>query len=175
MATARDISSRRLRGERGGALVETPFAVIVMAMLAIGVVTLTQALYIHLKLSSGVRAGARYAARTDYDPASASSSRRRNEQQVRTYTVEVTAADLDDDPLTCDPRCVTVSVEGGSQTLATAVRGDEVTVRAATVVDNPLYDIGAALTNTLAGLLGQGPVLDPDGIGVEAESLAILE
>lgn len=164
------------RNERGGAMVETPFAVVIMAFLAMGIVTLTQALYVHLQLASGVRAGARYASRTDYDPAASppSSSRRRSEQEVRAYTVEATGADLSADALTCDPRCVLVTVSSGG-TLPNAPRGAEVTVRAETVVDNALYDIGASFTNALAGLLGQGQLLDPAGISVSAEALAILE
>src|SRR5438552_15456750 len=81
------MTRRRQRGDQGSAIVEAPFAIIVIMLLAMGAITITQMIFVHLSLAHGVRAGVRYASRADYDPSTnTGSATRRNETDVRVYT-----------------------------------------------------------------------------------------
>ena len=174
---------RRRRSESGAAVVELAIALPVVLFIAFGVITFTQVVYTHLNLSSGVRAGARYAARSDYDPSAEvpTSARRRTAAEVRSYTAEasdpagVKAVDCGADPHSCVDVRATEGNGGPTVELEDTIAGDTVTVTATRKVHNSLYQLAADATNAVGGILGLGGFLDPGGITVRAEAVSRIE
>jgi hypothetical protein len=161
------------KDERGTALVEAPFAVAIVLMLALGLTTLVQLAWTHLSLSSAVRGATRYATHVDYDPSAGGLDRHRTEDQVRAWTVEIAEeAGVDPDDVTIVGRRVPSGVEAP---IADLVAGDEIVVTVQTVVSNPLYRMAAAITNTASHVVGAGDVFDPDGVGVKAGATSYVE
>jgi hypothetical protein len=161
--------------ERGGALVEAPFAICILLLLAMGLTTIVQLAWTHLALSSAVGASTRYATHVEYDPAIGGIDRHRTETQVRTWAEEV-AAEAGVEP---DCGCVTIvgrHVPSGVEApLEELVAGDEIVITVATVVSNPLYRAAASITNAASHVVGGGDVFDPDGIGVKAGASTYVE
>ena len=173
----------RKRNESGTAVVELAIAVPVILLIAFGIITFTQVVYTHLNLSSGVRAGARYAARSDYDPSAdvPTAARRRTADEVRAYTADasnpagVKADDCGADPDSCVDVRATEGTAGPAVELEDTIAGDTVTVTATRKVHNSLYQLAADATNAVGGILGLGGFLDPDGITVRAEAVSRVE
>ena len=164
-------------GERGTAAVEFAVVVVMLLVLAFGAIALTQVIYTHVQLANSVRAGARYAARSDYDrggdPAcpreSAPIDRRRTEGEVRCYTAEAGSA------IGLRQSDVTVSTERGVplQEATHVDHDDVVVVHAEKTVDNPVYALAASVTNALLGPFGGGPL--PAHLSVAAEAAMPVE
>jgi hypothetical protein len=162
-----------IRGERGAVLVETPFAICIVLLLAMGLTTLVQVAWTHLALSSAVEATTRYAAHVEYDPTTGGIDRRRTDEQVMAWAEEV-AAEVHDDS-------VKVSVVGHHPPstddipVDQLVAGDEVVVIVTKTVSNPLYRVAASIANAASHVVGEDDVFDPDGIGIKAEAVTFVE
>jgi hypothetical protein len=164
---------RVLRSQQGGALVEAPLAIGVLFVLAMALTTLVQLVWTHLALSSAVQSSTRYAAHVDYDPDAGGIDRRRTEDQVRAWAAEVAAeAHVDPDDVTIVGRHIPSGVVAP---IADLVAGDEIVVTVEVTVNNPLYRIGASITNAASHAIGAGDVFDPDGVGVEAGATTYVE
>lgn len=159
--------------QQGGALVEVPLAVVVLLLLAMGLTTLVQVAWTHLALSSAVRATTRYAAHVEYDPSVNGIDRRRTDEQIRAWAAEVAAE------ARVAPEDVTITGRRGPTGIEVSVNqliaGDEVVITVEKLVSNPLYELGAAITNGLSHVVGGGDVFDPDGIGIEAGATTFVE
>jgi Flp pilus assembly protein TadG len=161
------------RDERGGALVETPLAIAIILLLAMGVTTLVQVAWTHLALSSAVRATTRYATHVEYDPSTGGIDRHRTDEQVRAWAEEVAAeAHVAPEDVTITGRRVP---SGAEVPIDQLVAGDEIVVTVVKVVNNPLYGLAAAVTNTVSHVVGGGDVFNPDGIGIEAGATSFVE
>lgn len=159
--------------ERGGALVEVPLAVAIVLMLAMGLTTLVQVAWTHLALSSAVRATTRYATHVEYDPSVGGVDRRRTDEQVRAWTVEVAAeARVAPEDVTIVGRRVP---SGAEVPIDQLVAGDEVVITVEKVVSNPLYELAAAITNSVSHVVGGDDVFNPAGIGIEAGATTFVE
>lgn len=168
--------------ERGSAMVESVFGIAIILMLAMGVLTLTQAVWTHLDLSSTTRDVARYAARVEYDPSpssgSVSASRHRTEDQIAAYAqqagkeagVTVTSpCTISNGKAVCGD--VTIS-PADPDTLRT---GDEITVTITKTVSNPLYKVGAAITNAAATVFHVGHPFNENGLPIKSEATSYVE
>lgn len=158
---------RRLADERGAALVESVLGIVIILLLSMGVLTLTQVIWTHLDLSSTVTDVARYAARVEYDPSATpvTSSRHRTADQIKAYATRagseagVTSSDVAVSP-------------AAPETLRT---GDRITVTITKTVSNPLYKVGASITNAATGIFQLGRAFDPDGIRIKSEATSYVE
>ena len=165
------MSARRRMDERGGVLVETPFAVCIILMLVLGVATLVQVAWADLTLSSAVRDAARYATRVEYVPGSGSSARHRTAEQVQDWTAEV-AAEVGVEPSDVE----VVGYHDDAETpLDQLTAGDQITVTITKRVTNPLYRLAASVTNIATHVVGAGDVFDPTGVGISAAASTYVE
>ena len=166
------MSARRRMDERGGVLVETPFAVCIVLMLVLGVATLVQIAWSDLTLSSAVRDAARYATRVEYVPGSGSADRHRTAQQVKDWTAEV----ADEAGVSSDDVEV-VGYHDGEEVddLQQLTAGDQITVTITKRVTNPLYRMAASVTNIATNVVGGGDVFDPTGVGISAAASTYVE
>lgn len=161
-----------IRTERGAVLVETPFAICILLVLAMGLTTLTQVAWTHLALSSAVESATRYSSHVDYQPGGGI-DRRRTEQQVKEWAAEVAAeAHIEPDDVTITGRHMPSEAPAPVDQL---VAGDEITVTVTKTVTNPLYRVAASIANTASHVVGSDDVFDPDGIGVKAEAVTFVE
>lgn len=166
----------RTSNERGSALVEAPFAVCILLMLAMGMATIVQLAWTHLSLSSAVRGATRYATHVDYDPVAGGIDRHRTEDQVRAWTVEIAEeAGVAPDDVTIVGRRVPSDPDDPPVPIDQLVAGDQIVVTVETVVSNPLYRLAASITNTASNVVGAGDVFDPDGVGVKAGATSFVE
>jgi hypothetical protein len=165
--------TRARHDERGAVVVELPFAIGIVLMLAMGLTTLTQVAWTHLTLSSAVQSTTRYSTHVDYDPAAGGIERHRTAEQVRAWAAEVAAeADVQPDDVEVEGRHLPSGVVAPIEQL---VAGDEITVTVTKTVGNPLYRLAASITNTASHVVGAGDVFDPDGVGVRAEAVTFVE
>jgi hypothetical protein len=176
---------KTLRNDRGAALVEVPFAVCAVLVLACGALTISQMLWAHLGLASGVRDATRYASRAAYggpdadDPA----AHRRTAADVQRWLAVVA------DEAGVEPGDVTVRVypdrdapfgepdDDAAIPLESARSGDIVIVEVTKRVSNPLYRLGAQLTNAAGSIFPavDGQTLNPDGVTIEASAETFVE
>jgi hypothetical protein len=164
---------RALRDERGGALVEAPFAICILLLLAMGLTTIVQLAWTHLTLSSSVESTVRYATHVDYDPVAGGVDRHRTQEQVRQWAAEVAAeAGVAPDDVTIVGRRVPT---GEVVPIDQLVSGDEIEITVQTVVSNPLYRVAVSVTNAASHVVGGDDVFDPDGIGVKAGASSYVE
>jgi hypothetical protein len=163
----------RLRDQRGSAIVEVPFAVCIILLLTMGVTTLVQVTWTHLALSSGVRATERYATHVDYDPVAGGAARRRSTDAVKEWAAAVAAeAHVTPDDVTVVGHHEPSGIEAPLDQL---VAGDEVTITVTKTVTNPLYRLGASVTNAVSHVVGGGDVFNPDGVGVTTGASTYVE
>ena len=167
----------RIRGERGSVLVETPFAIAIILLLAMGLTTLVQVVWTHLALSSAVESTTRYATHVEYDPTADNIDRRRNVAQIEAWAEQV-AAEVHDEAHDDGIKVRVVGSRPGSPDevpLDQLVSGDHITVVVTKQVKNPLYTVAASFANTASHMVGSGDVFDPDGIGIKAEAVTFVE
>jgi Flp pilus assembly protein TadG len=133
------------RDERGTALVELPIAFIALTYLALTLVALGQVLLDYQHLAGATRAAARYATRSEYDPARAPATAARRPATGEVLTFAQAAAD----PLPAG----SVNASMSADNLA-GRPGDEVTVTLTHTVGGGAYAIVTNTVNALGGLLG---------------------
>lgn len=155
---------RRLRGSDGSATVELAVVVPIVLLLAMGFLTVVQALYDSHRLASSVGDVARYATRADYLPeggAACENARRRTLGEVQAYAVAAARVDADDVTVSSDP-CL-------------ALPGHEIEIVLTDTVSNPLYLAAAGLTNALSRIVGGDDVFPTAGLPIRAEASTYVE
>ena len=173
---------RRFHDDRGAAMVELPFAIGIILLIAMGVLTITQVAWAHLDLSNTVRDAARYGTRTEYDPSATTitSARHRTADEIAQFAARAGSEsgvtyepckvlDPDVDEAVCGD--ITVS----PASLTGVGYGDHVTVTIAKTVNNPLYQTAASITNTAGSILHIGHVFREDGVQITASSSSYVE
>ena len=169
---------RRLRDEQGSAIVESPFAIGIVLMIAMGVLTITQIAWNHMDLATSVRDASRYASRAEWDPSAetVTSARYRTVGEVKAFAARagsesgvteenvVVTVVRDDEPVTPAP----------SNDFVLKL-GDHVTVQILNTVSNPLYKTAASITNAVTGIFPVGHVFDEDGVRITASSSTYVE
>jgi Flp pilus assembly protein TadG len=173
---------RRLRGERGTALVETPFAICIMLGIGFGAFWVGNIVLRYHQLEEAVRSGSRFGARAYFAP-DGQGQRRRTAQQINDFTVQAASPIV----ATIEIRCgqtLTESTSPGDNGLAvcadpqdqtTHPAGSYLQVRAtATVSQNdPIMELARSV-NTLFRLIRVGDVL-PNSITLSDSSVATVE
>ena len=180
--TAKARSARRLRGDEGGAMVEAPLVLIVVAFLALGVLAFVEVMRDYQHLTSATRAAARYASKSEYDPTLnvPSAAQRPDTQHVYDMANQDAAqltppANLTFSLQVCTPG-VTLNVAPnctGNQNNAGQI-GQMVTVRGSYTITNGAYNLVSGLSNGLAGFFGGGDVL-PKNFTIHSEAAASYE
>lgn len=133
------------RDERGTALIELPAAFIALTYLALTLVALGQVLLDYQHLAGAARASARYATRSEYDPARSPATAARRPATGEVLTFAQAAAD----PLPA------ASVNGSMSADNLAGRaGDEVTVTLTYTVGGGAFAFVTNTVNAMGGLLG---------------------
>lgn len=133
------------KDESGAAFVELPIAFIALTYLALTIVALGQVLLEYQHLAGAARAAARYATRSEYDPARSPATAARRPATGEVLTFAQAAAD----PLPAG------SVSGSLSADNLAGRaGDEVTVTLTHTVGGGAYALVTNTVNALGGLIG---------------------
>jgi Flp pilus assembly protein TadG len=155
--------TKRTRTDEGAALIELPLAFIALTYLALNVVAMGQVLLDYQHLAGASRAAARYATRSEYDPARSPATTAR-----RPATGEVLAfAQSAADPLPAS------AVAGRlSQDNLAGRAGDEVTVTLTYTVTGGAFGLVTNTVNALGGLLGL-PDLPP--VNLHSTATAVYE
>lgn len=159
----RRMTRRIKRDERGTALVELPIAFIALTYLALTLVALGQVLLDYQHLAGATRAAARYATRSEYDPARSPATAARRPATGEVLTFAQAAAD----PLPAG----SVNASMSADNLA-GRPGDEVTVTLTHTVGGGAYAIVTNTVNALGGLFGL-PNLPP--VNLHSSATAVYE
>ena len=168
---------RRLRDDRGAALVEAPFAIAIVLLISMGVLTITQVAWNHLDLANSVRDVSRYASRAEWDPSATtvSSARYRTVGEIKEFATRAGS----ESGVIGDDVVVTVVRDGVKVTPAPSdfvlQLGDRVTVQITNTVSNPLYQTAASISNAVTGIFPIGHVFDEDGVDIHASSSTFVE
>jgi Flp pilus assembly protein TadG len=143
------MKKRIQRNDRGTALVELPAAFIGLTLLALTLVALGQVLLDYQHLSGAARAAARYATRSEYDPARvpATSSRRPTTGEVLSF------AEASSDPLAASNLQGALSADN-----LTGKPGDELTVTLTYKVAGGAFGFVSNTVNKLGGLFNVQPL-----------------
>lgn len=148
---ARAAGREAASAQRGSAMVELPFAFIGLATLILTIAALGQVLLDYQHLAGAARASARYATRSEYDPARspATSSRRPSNGEVVAFAQQAA------DPIPAGGVVAQVSRDN-----LTGRPGDEVTVTLDYTVEGGAFGFVTETVNRLGGLIGL-PALPP--------------
>jgi Flp pilus assembly protein TadG len=151
------------RTDRGGALVELPAVFVALTLFALCFTALGQLFIEYHHLSGAARAAARYATKSDYDPASSSASSSASARRP-TASAVVSFAKSAAAPLPA----AEVDVVLAPDTAA----GNGVDVQVSHKASGGAYGLVTSTANALLGLVGAGP-LPP--ITQHAHAIAIYE
>ena len=165
--------SRRGRDQRGAAMVEAPFAIIVILAIGMGAFWVGNIVTRFHQLEDAAHAGARYGSRAYAAPDTG--ARRRTVAQITNFTA--TAAD----PLTN----VTVAVKCGTDPNALTACPNpevmppgtylEVTASAPVAASDPVIGLGRSVNGVLGVLLPGDPNPFPESITATESSVAVIE
>lgn len=147
-------------GEEGAAFVELPLAFVAVCIFALCFTALGQMFIEYHHVSGAARAAARYATKSDYDPATSplSSSRRPSSNDVTAFAQQAAS------PLPASEVNVTLTPD--------TVAGNGVTVEVTHTVDGGAYGLVTDTANRLLDLIGADPL---PGLTVHADATAIYE
>lgn len=150
----------RGNGEEGAAFVELPIVFVAITVFALCFVALGQVFVEYHHVSGAARAAARYATKSDYDPAQSplSSSRRPSSAQVTSFAQEAAA------PLPPGEVGVTLTPDTAA--------GNGLTVEVTHTVDSGAYGLVTDTANRLLSVIGAGPLPD---LTLHADATAIYE
>jgi Flp pilus assembly protein TadG len=169
---------RRVRDDRGTAIVEAPICICIVLLLAMGVLTLTQVVWTHMDLSTTVRDAARYASRAEWDPSASQITldRYRTVGDVREFATGAGS----ETGVAYQNVVVNVFRDGAEVTPAPSddfvlQLDDRVTVELVNRVSNPLYQTAASVTNLTAGIFHLGRPFDEDGVDIKAKATSYVE
>ena len=169
---------RRLRDERGAALVEAPFAIAIILLISMGVLTITQVAWNHLDLANTVRDASRYASRAEWDPSASTvtPARYRTVGEIKDFATRAgSESGVTDDSVVVDVVRNGVKVTPAPSDSFVLQLGDQVTVQIKNTVSNPLYKTAASVTNAVTGIFPIGHVFDEDGVQITASSSTFVE
>lgn len=152
--------TRTAKNDEGAAFVELPIVFIAISVFALCFTALGQIFVEYHHVSGAARAAARYATKSDYDPAQSplSSSRRPSSAQVAAFAQQAAK------PL--DPATVGVTLTPDSAV------GNGLNVEVTHTVDSGAYGLVTDTANRLLGLIGGGPL---PGLTLHADATALYE
>jgi Flp pilus assembly protein TadG len=172
----------RPRDERGTALLESPFAIITLLAIGLGVFWVGNIVLRYHQLEEAVRAGSRYGARTYFAPGG-NGQRRRTSAQITTFTSNAARPIV----VTVEIRCGTTLVDSAApgdggltvcsdpENQAAHPAGSFLQVRATATVsrNDPIMGLARSV-NALFSLMFAGKPL-PDAVTVSDSSVATVE
>lgn len=173
------MTSPRLRGQGGTALVEAPVAICILLGISFAAFFIGNLVLRYHQLEEAVRAGSRYGARSYFAP-DGSGQRRRTAQQINDFTVAAASPVVP----TVQIRCGATLTESGPGALNACPNpenqsahpaGSYLQVRATATVaqDDPIMALARSV-NGLFRAIGAGNPL-PNSITLSDSSVAIVE
>ena len=166
---------QRASHESGAALIEMPFAIIVLLFLGMGAFWVGNIVTRYHELEDAVHAGARYGGRAYAHPSH--NGRRRTVAEITTFT-KAAAEPLDAHTMTVTVRCGTDPDAVGLCPNPEAMPPGtylEVSASAPVAPDDPVLELGRSINGLLGLLLPGNPQPFPQSITAAESSVAVIE
>lgn len=171
---------RRRDDDTGAAIVEAPFAIGIIMLFAMGVLTITQVAWNHLNLANSVRDASRYASRAEWDPSAqtVTLARYRTIAEIKNFATTAggdSGLSYSDVAVKVERNGLDVTPPASQEKTFTVQRGDEVTVTVTHLVSQGLYQTAATATNAVTSIFHVGHIFDPNGVHITASSSTFVE